>query len=207
EVTTALQTFQTLSAANALDAKPVIGVSTLRNMLNMSLPDANQQKQFALLQVQYQDNHAGLWAAAQRALGPQVTAQLQLDGKLGYLTLNNAPLITALRSAESASPLASALDLVAKGYYDPAKWQPLIGTSIPTEITGATGAEQSANYARMLASRVRLAFPTAVVADLIQKGKVPIPGDPKVATGVSSFLTANQGKFQIGIEPVDAYIA
>src|SRR5262249_47343893 len=29
----------------------------------------------------------------------------------------------------------------------------------------------------------------------------------KVATGVSSFLTANQGKFQIGIEPVDAYIA
>ena len=82
-----------------------------------------------------------------------------------------------------------------------------VGTVVPPQIPGANVTEQSANYAQMLAAHVRLAFPTAVVADLIGKGKVPIQGDPEVAAGVSSFLTANQGKFQIGIEPVDAYLA
>ena len=44
-------------------------------------------------------------------------------------------------------------------------------------------------WSQMLAAHVRLAFPTAVVADLIEKGKVPIKGDPKVAAGVSTAAT------------------
>lgn len=207
EVAGAVNIFQTLSAAKALDAKPAVGVSTLRNMLSISISDANQQQQFAQLYAQYQGNHAGLWSAVTQSLGAEVSARLQLDGKLAYLSVNNAPLIAALHNAEKASPVTAAIDLVKKGYYDAAKWQPLIGTSIPPQIPGATAAEQTANYAAMLATQVRLAFPTAVVADLVAQGKVPIQGAATVATGIATFLNTNQDNFAIGREAVEAYIA
>ena len=133
--------------------------------------------------------------------------KLQLDGQLAYLMLDNAPLLTALHNAEQKTPLTSSLDLASRGYYDPAKWQPLIGTSIPTQIPGATAAAQSTNYANLLAAHVRLAFPTAVVSNLVSQSKLPIQGTADVATGVTTFLTSNQGQFEIGIEPVEAYIA
>ena len=56
-------------------------------------------------------------------------------------------------------------DLAARGYYTPAKWAPLIGSSIPPGIPGADADEQAANYAQLLAAQVRIAFPTAVMAD------------------------------------------
>src|SRR6185503_19940792 len=55
--------------------------------------------------------------------------------------------------------------------------------------------------------QVRIAFPTAVIADLVRQAKLPIAGGPDVATAVAGFLTSNQGRFEIGIEPIDAYIA
>jgi len=207
EIAGAVNTFQTLGAAKALDAKPAVGVSTLREMLAISISDANQQQQFAQLYAQYQGDNTGLWSAVTNSLGVDVTTRLQLDGKLAYISVNNAPLITALHNAEKASPLTAAIDLVKKGYYDAAKWQPLIGTSVPSQIPGDTAAEQSANYASTLAAQVRLAFPTAVVADLITQGKVPIQGDATVATGVTTFLNTNQDNFAIGREAVEAFIA
>jgi hypothetical protein len=206
EIAGAVQSFQTLNAGHSLDAKPIVGVSTLREMLTVSLTDATQQQQFSQLRAQNQGNDTALWAAVEQSLGATTTAKLQLDGKLGYLTMNNAPLITALHKAEQASPITSTLDLVSKGYYDAAKWQPLIGTNVPPQMRGGTAAEKAANYAKSLATQVKLAHPTAVVADLIKKGTVPVQGGATVAANVTTFLAANQGKFEIGLEPVDAYL-
>ena len=146
-------------------------------------------------------------AQFQTTFGPDVAKKLRLDGQLSYLTKDNGPLLTAFYNAEKQTPLTSPLDLASRGYYDPAKWQPLIGTSIPTQIPGAFTSEQQTNYANLLAAQVRLGFPTAVVADLVRQSKLPIQGTADVATGVTSFLTSNQGQFEIGIEPVEAYIA
>ena len=129
EVAGAVKAFQALSGAHSLDAKPLIGNSTLRQMLQTSVSDAAQQQQFATLYVQYRNDPADFWTALQKSLGAAPAKQLQLNGQLFYLTLNNAPVVTALLAAEKRTPLTSTLDLAARGYYDPAKWTPLIGNS------------------------------------------------------------------------------
>ena len=207
QIPAAVATYQTFAAAAALTAKPAIGISPIKDLLQVSMPDANQQTQFAQLYTQYAGDTAGLWNAVTKTFGAAVAARLQLDGQLGYITINNAPLLTALHAAETASPLAAAADLATRGYYAAAKWQKLIGTSVPAQIPGATPAEQAGNYAGLLSAQVRIAFPTLVIADLVRQSKLPVQGDATVATGVAAFLTANQGKFEIGIEPVEAYVA
>jgi Neuraminidase-like domain/FHA domain/Salmonella virulence plasmid 28.1kDa A protein len=208
DVPTATASFQALSAARSLDAPPPVGLSTMREMLATSLPQAAQQNQFAQLYVQYQDDWPRLWQAVERDFGTEAATQLQLTGQLCYLTINNQPLVTALTAAEAANgPLGSTMDLVSRGYYEPTKWTPLIGTSIPPEIPGADAAEQTANYAALLAAQVRLSYPTAVVADQVTRNIVPVVGTADVADGVAEFLTAHQADFRIGGQPVEQYIA
>jgi peptidoglycan hydrolase-like protein with peptidoglycan-binding domain len=207
EIPAALATYQVLSAGHALAATSIVGVSTLKDMLAVSLPDANQQTQFAQLYVQHQNDNAGFWSAVASAFGADRASQLKLDGQLGYLMRDNAQLLAKLHDAERQAPLKSMTDLAGRGYYDAAKWQPLIGTSIPTQIPGATVDAQRAYYANLLAAQVRVAFPTAVIADLVHRSQLPIDGAADVATGVYTFLTSNQGKFEIGIESVEGYIA
>jgi peptidoglycan hydrolase-like protein with peptidoglycan-binding domain len=191
QIPTALTAYQTLSAMATLSAKPTIGISPIKDMLQLSVSDTRQQQQFAQLYAQYSDDTASLWAAVQRNLSTEVAKKLQLDGQLGYMTFNNAPVMSALHSAERSSPLTSTLDLATRGYYDAAKWQPLVGTSIPSQIPGATADEQRAHYAELLAAQVRIAFPTMVIADLVRQSKLPMQGDATVATGVADFLTSN----------------
>jgi hypothetical protein len=129
-----------------------------------------------------------------------------LTSQLLHLAAGDQALVAALMAAES-SALGSIGDVAARGYYDPAKWTPLIGSDIPPGIPGADIEEQSSNYAQLLAAQVRIAAPTAVLADQIRRGILPITDNPDVARGVADFLTSNQGKFEIGIEPAESYAA
>ena len=163
----AVQSFQTLSAARVLSAAPAAGISTLQEMLQPTLPEAFQQRQFAQLYAQHQGDWASFWPAAEQLFGAAATAQLQMTGQLYALTVNNQPLVSALMTAEAGAPLTSTQDLAARGYYTPGKWAPLIGSSIPPGIPGADADEQASNYAQLLAAQVRIAFPTAVLADQV----------------------------------------
>ena len=202
-----MQSFQALSAARVLTAAPAAGVSTLQEMLQPTLPEAIQQRQFAQLYAQHQGDWASFWPAAERLFGAAATAQLQMTGQLYALTVNNQPLVSALMTAEAGAPLTSTQDLAARGYYTPGKWAPLIGSSIPPGIPGADADEQASNYAQLLAAQVRIAFPTAVLADQVAQGTLPVTGTAQTATEVAGFLTTNQGQFEIGAEPVEAYLA
>ena len=114
--------------------------------------------------------------------------------------------MSALLAAEAQTPLASAADLAARGYYTPDKWAPLIGPTVPPGIPGADADEQAANYAKLLAAQVRIAFPTAIWPTR-SPGILPVAGTPRTSADVANFLTENQGQFQIGVEPVEAYLA
>ena len=203
----AVQSFQTLSAARVLSAAPAAGISTLQEMLQPTLPEAFQQRQFAQLYAQHQGDWDSFWPAAEQLFGAAATAQLQMTGQLYALTVNNQPLVSALMTAEAGAPLTSTQDLAARGYYTPGKWTPLIGSSIPPGIPGADAGEQASNYAQLLAAQVRIAFPTAVLADQVAHGTLPVTGTTQTATKVAGFLTTNQGQFEIGAEPVEAYLA
>jgi ABC toxin N-terminal region/Neuraminidase-like domain/Putative peptidoglycan binding domain len=201
QVPNAVQAYQAVASVNLLTAAPAIGVSTLGAMLTVSKLTAAEQATFAQLSAQYGSDPTTFWAQVSSSFGAAVTKQLQLDGQMFYLTLNNAPLVTALYSAESG--LVSSLDLVTRGYYDASNWMPLIGsTSIPTQIAG----QSAANYADFLAAQIRLSFPTAVAGDQVKRGIFPITDLPAVATSVSQFLTSNYSQFFIGAEPVEAFL-
>ena len=161
-------------------------------MLRATLPDTTQREQFAQLYVQYTGNPDGLWPDGHAAVrcrrrraaavhGPAVLPHHQ----------QRAPRDRPARGREGQPP-QSAADLAALGYYDAAKWAPLIGTAIPPSIPGGTAAEQAANYAELLAAQVRVSFPTLTLAGKVPAGVIPVTGNADIASRVAGFLTANQ---------------
>ena len=209
EVPAATASFQAISADRSLDATLPVGLSTLREMLQVpvfGLPKQANPERFAQLYTQYQGDWPTFWNAVDQAFGTAVTANLQLAGKLYYLTINNEPLVSALTTAEANPPLASTSDLASRGYYDAAKWAPLIGASIPPGIPGSDVDEQASNYAQLLAAQVRVAHPTAVLADQVRRGILPVPGSADDTENVADFLAGYQDDFVIGVEPIQAYI-
>ena len=208
DVPGAVASLQAISAAHALGAVPPVDISMLGEIqLQATIPEAAQQERLTQLCAEYGGDGASFWPAAEEALGAGPAQQLQLMSRLLHLTAGNQPLVAALLAAEPDSPLSSAMDLAAHGYYDAAKWVPVIGAAIPPGIPGADAGEQASNYAQLLAAQVSIAFPTAVLADQVRRNVLPIADTPDVATAVANFLTSDQGRFEIGVEPVEAYIA
>jgi hypothetical protein len=209
----ALEIFHGLAAEKAPGSRALAGASTLQEMLHLSLgDDAQRQQKFADLYARHRDDLPALWTEvakqpAQGGLGPEVAARLQLDGQLFRLTLNNAKAIGLLHAAQSA-PLTSTLDLALRGYHRADRWVPLLqGTAVPDAVPGATPAEKLANYAEHVAAQVRLSHPTAVVAERVQSKAFPLGTDDANVKGVYDFLTAQVGKFEIGLHPVEQYLA
>ncbi|MGD0680152.1 MAG: Tc toxin subunit A, partial [Polyangiaceae bacterium] len=203
-VDAAVKTFETLSAAHMLDAKPASGSSTLRELLHLQLGgDTQRMLTFAELYASYQHDLPAFWEHVEKAFGADLTKRLKLDGQLGHLTLNNAPLIGALRKAVK---LAAAKDLVEHGFYQAQAWVPLIGSAIPKEIEGDKLEHRRAAYAEYIAAQVRLAYPTEVVAAMIESGALPLPPGPDVKDGLRSFFTAHSSAFDFGAEPIERYL-
>ena len=208
ELPRAEQSFARLSAARALDAKALTGTSSLKEMLNLALgDDAQRQRQFSDIYTRERGDTAKFWESVRQSFGDETANRLQLDGQLGYLTLNNAPLIGRLHETEGHAPLSSTLDLARRGYYRADKWSELADGAVPEQIPGETPEEKRANYAELLAAQVRLSFPTAVVADMVSSGELPLTDVVDVRDGVHTFLSEHQGKFEIGMQPIEQYVA
>jgi hypothetical protein len=206
----ATRSFLSLCAMHALEAKPMIGLSSLRDLLQVSLGnDLHRQQTFADLHVRYKDDLTAFWNNVEKSFGPELTKRLQVDGKLAHLTLNNAPLLAALHRAQARPPLTSVDDLAWHGFYQAGKWLPLIGGAIPKEIVGDTIDHRRSKYAEYLAAQVRLASPTVVVADMVANGALPLSSSatPADKAGVHAFFQEHHSRFSLGREPVERYLA
>ena len=199
--------FQLLAAERALDSRAPAGVSTLKEMLSVSLgDDAAKQNKFAEIYSLRQGDPLQFWEAVRGAFGESTERRLRLDGRLGYLTLNNAPLIRKLHDAAGRDGLTDIASLARGGYYRAEKWRQLIGDgAIPSEIAGENDEEKRSRYAEVLAAQMRVSFPTAVVAQMVKSGETPVAVG--VADQVHAFLSQHQGKFEIGMQPVGQYLA
>ncbi|MBF6650643.1 neuraminidase-like domain-containing protein [Methylobacter sp. BlB1] len=195
--------FQSLAVQRSLDTPALAGVSSLKEMLSVSLgDDSARQQQFATLYTQHRAEPDKLWTAVRETFGESAEKRLRIDGQLSYLTLNNAPLISKLHLTAGQNGLSQPLDLVDQGFYQAEKWSELIGDSvIPPEISGKDDTEKRVNYAELMAAQVRLSFPTAVVAETIKN----IEGSN--FSIASSFLREHHGKFELGMQPIEQYIS
>lgn len=207
EIPQAVQTFQALAGAHLLTMPPKVGVSTINDLISPVLTGAGEPAQFSALLAAHAGDWTTFWSAVGASFGTATAQRLQFVGQLSYLTLDNAPLLAALKKAEAATPLSAPIDLAARGYWDAAKWTPLIGQSTPAGVPGDTSQEKAANYAGWLAAQVKLSFPTAVLAQQVKSGAIPLAGAPAEAAEAASFLDTHQAAFAFGVEPVESFIA
>ncbi|MDP9793850.1 hypothetical protein J2S43_002362 [Catenuloplanes nepalensis] len=202
----AVTQFQKVAAAQLLDSGPVAGVSSLKDLLTATLPADTQRRTFTELYVRFGDDPARLWTEVQGKLGEATTRRLRVNGQLSYLTLNNASLIARLHNTVGGG-IANPSQLAAAGFHKEAKWrQTLASDPLPPEIPGGNDAEKRDNYAALLAAQVRLSFPTAVVGQMIAAGETPIAGQD-ARTKVRAFLAEQDGRFEIGMQPIDQFVA
>lgn len=205
-----VQRFQAASVQKLLSGPARVGASSFKEMLAVSKLNDAQQATFAQLYTTHRSDPDALWKGAEAALGEATAKRMQTDGKLAYLTLNNAPLMQKMHTEAGPTGLSDPVQLAQAGYYRPEPWAQLLTDDVvlPQEIPGETPADKRANYASYMAAQVRLSYPTAAVAHMVESGDLPLPGAPAgAAHQVRDFLNAHQGKFEIGVQPVDQYLA
>jgi hypothetical protein len=198
---------QAESARHLTALKPVGAVSSLGEMLDLRLDAATKSTFIAQYQVHSTDP-AALWKAlADARVAPGTIAALQTDGKLGYLTRFNAPLVARLRERAG---IAAADDLARAGLYRPSAWIELIGNDVPAGLTREA-------YAAGLAAQVNLSYPTLVTAAMVGTGEVVLPAaragrnaDAADAVAgpsseVANFLVASHPDHEIGVSPVKTW--
>lgn len=153
-----------------------------------------------------------IWKSAREAgVTEDGIGKLQLQGKLAYLTFNNAPLAEFLETKISSN----VLELIELGYYDEAPWRDAFrqisagddtrqAALIPSLFRGADLETRSNAYAAELARRVRQMDTHAVTVDRIAKGKIDGVADRE---STSQFLrNASAQGFRLGRTPLTKFV-
>jgi peptidoglycan hydrolase-like protein with peptidoglycan-binding domain len=211
QATTAFRRFarDTRMAATAPGA-----LSDQRDMLAAAgLTDADAER-FDELYAAHRGSPDDLWRAAEQQKLP--VDRLRVTGKLGYLTQNNAALSASLgKAAIETGDLGGVL--VGEGLYRSDAWQTRLrrlagdgdlAAVIPPQYTGETAEQRLASYADDLARKVRLSYPTQIVADLVAHDEMRL-GDrhAHLKDDVTTVLSrASAIGYSIGRTPVTALV-
>ncbi|HEX5736592.1 MAG TPA: neuraminidase-like domain-containing protein [Blastocatellia bacterium] len=156
--------------------------STFGDLLNASSLTNDEKQAFENIYFSHQGSGDELWQKAREVGIPDEKVNgMQLQGKLAYLTINNAGLMLSLQQ-EIGSPDRIA-QLVDKDLYKADEWksrllkaannnEQALEKIIPPAFTGNKTAERLDAYAQDLARKVRMSFPTQVVARRIERDEL-----------------------------------
>jgi len=166
-------------------------VSTMDSMLDIRLK-ANEKKTFTECFKDAGGDMAKFWEMLPaKGIAAKTVEQLKLDGKMGYLTQHNAPLIKKLYQKHKISDPA---ELVSAGFYKAAAWKEFAGKDIPTGMTAE-------DYTEGLANMIKMSYPSAVTAEMVLNDEVKnVRKDLKKE--VHAFLKKGSNAFTIGLNPV-----
>lgn len=231
EVAGSAEAFALFSKIVRRDAKGAVALSSVGELLDCRSGDdvpaderlTEEEKQtFEDLYFTTDSTNGELWVeAAKKGIPKQKIDGLKLQGKLAYLTQDNAILTHHLQSYIGSLENLSHL---AKGrLYESASWQRLIRwlvrdkgigleSFIPAGYLGDTVDERLGSYAADLASKVRSSFPTDVVSSYIARGNEPgglnLGSDhAKLQPVLCTFLDkAAQLDFRLGTMHVEAFV-
>lgn len=183
-----------LSVGYMLNNKPFSSVSTLNDMLELRL-NADQKNIFAQTQKQAGNDGSKLWAAlAQKGINAETISALKLDGKLGFLTAQNAGLVKRIYEKFN---IKTDVELVSSGLYKASEWKNLIGNDFPEGISAD-------EYANNMANQVKMSYPTAVAGEMIKRKEVE-NGANTPTDELYTFFSKSQAKNNIGNQPVKTW--
>ena len=215
QITAAQTAFITYAAKTNLATKATGAPSAFSDLLGSVLKDAGQQSTFAGLFFDPTIASADLWSkSAAAGISVDAIATLKQQGKLALLTLNNAGLIQKLQTTlGTTNDLAILAD---NDFHLPATWSNTINAFagkdpqklqllIPSTYGGATATDQLAAYSADLARKVRVNFPTRVVARMAISGAFAL--DSTLSTKAGAFLqAADKAGYQLGRTPLNQFL-
>lgn len=221
EVTAAKEAFQGFAAQFRLQEKAVGGLSSVGDMLAKSGLDANETALFENVYFQNRGSGKKLWdEALAQGLAPEKVDTLRLQGKLAFLTLNNADLGASLQplvgTADNMAALVShdfhkaetwVAQLNTIAHNDPATLEKLI----PPAYAGESLGERLQAYATDRAQVLRSNYPTQVIARMVETDELKLGDAHEVLKSpVHTFLTnavstIPDEKFELGSTPVESF--
>jgi peptidoglycan hydrolase-like protein with peptidoglycan-binding domain len=214
QIAGAVSTFKSFADKTRLTLTAAGTNATFGDLLKTSGLNADQQSAFAGLFFSQAVASDGFWQQAAALKIPAETLNaLKLQGKLAYLTLNNAALAAQLQ--KDIGSLDNLAQLPEKDLHTDAAWKQyltaLAGPTntqaldalIPPAYVGNTTADRLAAYAADLARKVRLSFPTQVVARMVEKGDLTVGNAPKITTFLKNAAPLG---FQLGRTPLNAFV-
>ena len=201
--------FKECSTMHLLEKARPEGISSFKEFLDISLPSRAQQEEFVNMYYDHiADDPDVFWKNVDQKFGKELAQNLQLDGKLGYLTMNNASLITKLRSNNFVS--MSPVDLIRGGLYKPENWNSIVDDTLdlPSDIAGETKEEKRRNYVNRLVFLLKTSYPTPVIAEMINNDEIRMP-DNSVKREVYNFLydAYEKENFQVGVQPISKILS
>lgn len=191
-------------------------VSSFGDLLGKLNLSPNEHTAFTDLYFSHQSTGNDLWQQAQAKGVSQVNIDaLRTQGKLAYLTLNNADLTAALQQ-ETDGNLEQ---LVSKDLHKPETWKTRLQTMarntdqnlqklIPSTYNsdGAKTADMLDAYAGDLARKIRVNYPTQVVGRMLVNNELLL-NQGKDNQSVQAFLqNATPLGFALGRTPVESFV-
>jgi peptidoglycan hydrolase-like protein with peptidoglycan-binding domain len=170
--------------------------------LALAISDAKNLQVFHQLWVRHTGPVEEFWTAlAQRAEFAQTGTvdEIKLAIQLAVLTLNHLPMLQQLLAFRKAGKWKSLRDLAA---FQSEDWLRLVNAQhvgAPSDMPGKSAEQKSTNYARFMMSMVEQAFPTAAIAQSMQRGASPAWRE------ATTFLLANPD-FELGATLLDSYV-
>lgn len=217
---TAVTAFTNYANTTRLNTRDLNSISTYADFLNNEGLTKEQQLAFAGVFFKPRKNATEFWEQVKAAgIGDDTIKKLQLQGKLAYLTSNNAPLAKDLQAnINGADDLSK---LVSDELYEADAWDArlkaiagtnddnaeAIGKLIPDSYVGGTVAERKQAYTNDMAEKVRVAFPEKVLRNRIETKKVVL-GDDATQANTVRFLTNAEGPglgFKLGVTHIDSF--
>jgi len=192
--------------------------SSFADLLRTTGLARNEELIFENIYFAHRGTPAELWQkAAKKGISKEKIGQVQLQGKLAYLTLNNAALASALqREIGETEKLGTLVD---QDLYQEVAWQKRLETMaggsdaelkklIPPAYKGGQTAERLQAYSADLARKVRQAHPTRVIARMVEKDELHLGGHHEaLKMPVSTVLKNAEGLgFSLGRTPVNRFI-
>lgn len=205
--------FETFSRETRLAVPAPGSRSTYGDLLAAARVSEDAREKFAPVFLSHRGKAEDLWKKAEQAGVTSGDIQaLQRQGKLAFLTHNSEPMTRRLEQ-EITDPV----ELVEKGFYRSEKWEDEVralaanGQQLQALIPPAYEAEKVEDrlsaYAEDMARKVRLSYPTQVVAHRIENdpnGEWKLGADAPV-TAKALRSSAAQG-FRLGETPVETFL-
>ena len=194
------------SVQHILNSGSRMSASTMNEMLSLSLEDVGEKKKFVELYFHSDPKNDidAVWNTIENKLGEVKTKRLRLDGKLGYLTINNAPLIAKIK--RETRILNDLVELVKNGFYRTDTLGQFIDESIaiPEIFKGENDKEKRDNYIKWINGQLQFSYPNEILIHQIENEEIAINTSNK--KDVQRALAFNSNGFKIGEYSINQHI-